>query len=435
MKRRLVLIAWLGFAAIPSDDHAASAPAPAAADEIHWTVTGQSSVSIHWRGAETAVRYGPTKALRKTAPGIESTPRPFSSHGPFREARINALAENTLYWYAIGKGAPHTFRTPPRRGASGFTFHVQGDIGNQSDWSRVGVCQAMIARQRPSFVLCVGDLTYGNSAGQYAVDNHFNDVMVWSRDAAYMPAWGNHEWDVPERDDMRNYKGRFDLPNPQASPGDPRYPYCGGGEDWYWFDYGNVRFIAYPEPWRDAWRDWSERVKPVMEQAQSDGAIDFIVTFGHRPAYSSGYHAGEQELRVILGALGPKYDKYVLNFNGHSHDYERTHAQRGVVHVTAGTGGADLETNEESNCLWHGGCPPPAWSAFRAMHHVVVEVRVEQGRIDGRALCGPSGGAGSNRNDIACERGSVVDAWSIAGSREPLGVNPRDRSAGERARP
>src|SRR6266568_5894660 len=97
----------------------------------------------------------------------------------------------------------------------------------------------------PAFALLVGDLTYANETSQADVDQHFNDVMVWCLDAAYMPAWGNHEWDTPTNDDLRNYKGRFDFPNPQTSADAPSPP--GPSEDWYWFDYGNVRFIAYPE--------------------------------------------------------------------------------------------------------------------------------------------------------------------------------------------
>lgn len=391
-----------------------------AADEIHWTITGQTSVTIDWRGAEGAVRYGVTKKkLGQTATAADPEPLPFSSKGPFREARITGLRENTLYYYAIGKGPAHTFRTPPPRGASGFTFFVQGDIGNSHDWSRVAPCQSMIAQGKPAFVLCVGDLTYANPVGQYAVGVHFNDMMAWSLDAAYMPAWGNHEWDEPDKDDLRNYKGRFDLPHPQSSPADARYPHAGGGEDWYWFDYGNVRFIAYPEPWRGAWRDWSDQVRKVMAEAEEDTAITFIVTFGHRPAFSSGYHEGEPELQGILGTLRVRFPKFVLNLNGHSHDYERTHPQNGVVHLTAGTGGSDLE-EAEGDCLWLGGCPQPPWSACRAMHHVVVKLRVESDRIEGTAYCGPPGSGGSNRNDITCERGSVVDAFKIY----PYGLGP-----------
>lgn len=97
-----------------------------------------------------------------------------------------------------------------------------------------------------------------NSRGQAAVDQQFNDVMVWSQDAAYMPVWGNHEWDRPKDDDLRNYKGRFALPNSQTSPDAPQ-PRC-WGKDWYWFDYGNVRFIAYPEPsTAETWSAWYDK--------------------------------------------------------------------------------------------------------------------------------------------------------------------------------
>jgi hypothetical protein len=104
--------------------------------------------------------------------------------------------------------------------------------------------QQNIAADDPDFVLVTGDLTYGNDHGQDTVDQHFNDVMVWSETAAYMPIWGNHEWDPT--DDLRNYKGRFAIPNGRASVGAPSAGCC--GEDWGWFDVGPVRFIAYPEP-------------------------------------------------------------------------------------------------------------------------------------------------------------------------------------------
>src|SRR4029079_1275589 len=107
----------------------------------------------------------------------------------------------------------------------------------------------LIGVDSPDLVLMLGDLTYGNAHGQSHVDQHFNDVMAWSQDVPYMPIWGNHEYDPG--DDFRNYKGRFDLPNPQTSPGAPSMGCC--GEDWYWFDYGNARFIAYPEPYTGAW--------------------------------------------------------------------------------------------------------------------------------------------------------------------------------------
>src|SRR5436309_13060970 len=105
-----------------------------------------------------------------------------------------------------------------------------------------------------------------------------------------------------------------------------------------------------------------------MDLAQMNTNITFIVTFGHRPAYSSGNHPGSPSLAGYLGQLGLAHSKYKLNLNGHSHDYERSYPQNGVTHITAGGGGAGLE-EENGTCRWKGGCPPPAWSAFRAYHH------------------------------------------------------------------
>src|SRR5205814_9985115 len=139
----------------------------------------------------------------------------------------------------------------------------------------------------------------------------------------------------------------------------------------YWFDYGNVRFISYPEPYSSAsqtWFDWNTNADTLMNEAQADPAIGFIVTFGHRPAYSSG-GAADPTLKGYLDALGDTYNKYVLNLNGHDHDYERSFPQHGVVHVDVGTGGAGMGWGNIP-CKWPA-CPQPSWSAKRYIRHGV----------------------------------------------------------------
>jgi len=374
-----------------------------AADEIHWTMLSTTSVAFDWRGTGTTLRYGTTTAYGLSVAGATPTPLPFSSSGPFREARITGLAPGVTYHYSLDGGPDHTFHTLPAAGTK-FTVYVEGDIGDTTSYANVGAVQKQIAQGAPSFVLAVGDLTYGNAHGQAAVDNHFNNVMKWSQDAAYMPAWGNHEWDA-STDDFRNYKGRFALPNPQTSPGAPS---AGGpGEDWYWFDAGNARFIAYPEPFSGAWADWNTKARTIMDAAQADPAIRFIITYGHRPAYSSGHHPGDGTLKSYMDALGAGHSKYVLNLNGHSHDYERTKAQGGVVHLTVGTGGSSLE--EDGSCLWLM-CTQPSWSAFRAFHLGTLRLSFTSTSIHGDMLCGPSGGG---TNDVSCASGNVIDSFVI----------------------
>ena len=367
----------------------------AATDEIHYTFTGPTSVAFDWRGGARTIRYGLTRRYGKSAVAATPAPLPFSSRGPFWEARLSGLATGRAYHYSIGGGPDHTFATAP---TGPFRFDVEADIGASSDFDAVTGTQRLIARDRPAFVLGVGDLTYGNDEGQSAVDRHFDDVMAWSTRAAYMPAWGNHEWDE-STDDLRNYKGRFAIPHPQTSPGAPNAGCC--GEDWGWFDAGGVRFISYPEPYSDAtWVDWGSKAGRLMAAAQADSKIHFIVTYGHRPAYSTGYHPGDPTLAAIIGRLGDRYPKYVLNLNGHSHDYERFAPINHVVHITTGGGGASLE---------------PPWSSVdprtivRAMHLEHLRIDVTAASLHIASICGPP----TSDDDRTCAVGTVLDSMTI----------------------
>ena len=382
-----------------------------AADEIHYTITGKNSVTFDWRGAATekSIGYGLSPGAYTQITANSPSPAPSSSLGPFWEAKLTGLKENSLYYYSIGNGPERTFRTAPVSGSSDFTVYAQGDIGDTSAFFNMGVVQDLIANGRPAFVVGLGDLSLGGANGKAAVDQHFNDVMTWSKEAAYMPVWGDQEWPTTSSDNFQNYKGRFHLPNPQTSPGTP----LAGGEDWYWFDYGNTRFITLPEPWSGAWSDWNTKADVLMAQAQADTNIQYIVTFVHQPAYSSGHYTGSANLKAILDALGDRHNKYVLNLNSHSRNYERSHPQHGVVHVTAGIGGSNFQ--QDGSCLWLT-CAQPSWSAFRAMHHGALKLHFTASAIEGSFICGPAGGG---INDVNCIKGSVVDSFSIASGSSP----------------
>jgi hypothetical protein len=411
-KLLLWLAVWVGMIIpVTGVPHDVVSGVTSTADEIHWTFTGLNSVSFDWRGTATEVHYGISSAYGTVAIAQPSSPMPFSSSGPFWEAQLTGLVPNIVYHYSIGSSPDKIFRTPPQPGTTGFAVDAEGDIGGSNSFISVPAVQRLIADDLPAFVLILGDLTYGNQTGQSSVDQHFNDVMVWSQNTAYMPAWGNHEWDVPAKDDLRNYKGRFELPNQQMSTSAPSQGCC--GKDWYWFDYGNVRFIAYPEPYSaGTLSDWYSKVTNLMDQAERDPDLNFIVTFGHRPAYSSGYHPGDLLLKQYLDRLA-SHRKYVLNLNGHSHNYERSYPQHGVVHITTGTGGSELEENE-TPCLFRV-CPAPSWSAYRAMHFGVLKLHFTRSEIRGEFACGPAGGG---KNDVQCTLGSVVDRFTLPARRE-----------------
>ena len=393
--RAVCLFVLLVFWMVPAATEAAGT-----ADEVHYTFTGPTSVSFDWRGTATDIRYGLTTSYSDTVTAHAPTPAPFSSAGPYQQADLTGLSPGTTYHYSIGGGADFTFATAP---TGNFRFDVIADVGSSKDFANVAATQSQIAGDSPAFVLMDGDLTYANPLGQASVDQHFNDVMAWSQQAAYMPAWGNHEWENPSFDDLRNYKGRIQLPNAQTSSTAPSQGCC--GDDWGWFDAGGVRFISYPEPYTsNTWTQWQTAAGPIFAAAQADPSIHFIVTYGHRPAYSTGIHPGETGLAGVLNGFGDTYSKYLLNLNGHSHDYERFEPIHGVTHITAAGGGSSLETP------WSG---VDSRTVFRAMHleHVRVDVSATGMRVE--AVCGPP----TSRDDITCVQGSVLDSYTI-------GVNP-----------
>src|SRR5215469_5969604 len=159
------------------------------ADEIHWTFTGPTSASFHWRGTATEVRYGSSTTYGVIAHAHAPSPMPFSSPGPFWEAELTGLQPGSVYHYSIGSVPDKTFHMPPKPGVAEFSIDVEGDIGGSNSFACVPGVQRLIADDLPAFVLMLGDLTYGNETGQASVDQHFNDVMVWSQNVAYMPAW------------------------------------------------------------------------------------------------------------------------------------------------------------------------------------------------------------------------------------------------------
>ena len=394
--------------------------------QVHFTFTARDAVTFDWRGGDATLRFWAKDIAPRTVEARPPVPTPVSSAGPWQEAVADGLVPGTTYFYEVGHPLRPTslsFRAPPAAGATGFKFAAVGDFGAASGGSTGPAVHRAIALTEPAFVLGLGDLTYADEHAASDVDRHFDDVMAWSRRAAYMPVWGNHEWEG-KGDDLRNYKGRFALPHAAASPGAPAAGCC--GEDWYWFDHGAVRFIIYPEPYAaETWTDWARKVEPLFAEAQTDANLRFIVTAGHRAAYSAGHHGGNAQLRAVLDGFGKRFAKYVLNLNGHGHGYERTKPQAHVVHVTAGIGGGELE-HASTACRWTD-CKKPPWIAFRAIHHGFVKLTVREDGIALEAICAA---ASPNDDNIRCGDGEIMDTTLIAPGPSKAAARPRVSAAG-----
>lgn len=358
------------------------------ADEIHYSFHEDSDkVVFNWRGAEDTIYYGPTASYGQQATATNSTITPVDMPGPFREVTLNGLQPGTTYHYKIGAtGDDRTFKTAP---TGDFTWVDIGDSASSLCNSWMPMQHQLIAVQAPDFVTHGGDISEANKCGAAAVHAYYMDQEVWSRSVAFQPVWGNHEYGNPTteappgtpRDTLANYKGRSYITNAQTVPNDTAtktgHPGCGAeigsptntcrGEDWGWFKAGRVLFIAYPEPWTNAWTDWQTKVDPLMAQAQADTNVDFIVTYGHRPAYASGGTGSTTALQPILNALATKYSpradnvggKYILNIGHHAHGIEAFAPINGLTHLVNAAGGQGLTNFSD---------PPEQNSVYRLRH-------------------------------------------------------------------
>lgn len=352
----------------PTDESAAAADT---VDEINCNYgDGGDSLWIHYRNPdattpEDIVFYGAETTYGQLAiahePAILPVDQPGSS---FREAELTGLAPGQLVHYRIGAaGLDHTCGTPP---TGDFRWDDVGDTGTTLCTPWVATTHSLIAADNPDFVTHGGDISYANYCGEPVVHQYYVDQQAWSTSAAFQPVWGNHEYGAPSadappgtpRDQLANYKGRSTITHAQTVPNDkltktshPGCPALPGtttnscmGEDWGWFRVSGVLFISYPEPWPNAIANWQSKANTLMADAQADPSVDFIVTYGHRPAYSNG--ALHFDVRAALDALGDRYGagsvpggKYILNVGHHVHGEEAFAPMHGVVHLTNGGGG------------------------------------------------------------------------------------------------
>jgi hypothetical protein len=380
-----------------------------AIDEGHWSIIGPTAVTFDWRGSDTTIYYGTSSGdLSNSMVASAASPTPTDSAGSYWEAKLTGLQTNTLYYYKIGSsGTVHTFRTPLLPGSAGnggFTMAACSDLqGSTSRNPDTNATNNQIAAVNPAFVLVVGDLTGYDEQVIGMVHQRFASMMVWSQDAAYMPIWGNHDWKSVAG--MEYIKGRVDFPNPQTYPGSPS-----PGEDWCWFDYGNTRFIAYPEPFSGDWFSWynptsnTGPAKTLMDQAQADPNITFIVTYGHRPGYSTGTHSGDPDVKSILDGLADSHSKFVMNISGHTHTIERSipAMTHGVVHLTDCTVASSMSGYQATE----------SWEAFRAKHFGFYKLVFNKTSIEGSYILGTAAPAGYGE-DVSGALGSVLSGTTF----------------------
>jgi len=206
-------------------------------------------------------------------------------------------------------------------------FAVIGDMGT-GDAAQYEIAQEMINVRKTfpfDFVLMLGDNIYGGSKPK-DFEKKFEVPYKPLLDSGvkFYACLGNH--DNPNE---RLYK-----------------PFNMGGESYYTFKRGNVRFFVldsnYMDPKQIAWLD---------SQLKNAGDSDWKICYFHHPLYSSGrYHGPAIDLRRALEPLFIKYGVNVV-FSGHEHLYERIRPQHGIYYFTEGSSGQLRPRNLEHTAI------------------------------------------------------------------------------------
>ncbi len=384
------------------------------ADEVKYAYGNtRDEVVFSWHGSETKIYYGLTSDYGLETTANASAITPVDITGPFMEARLSGLALGTTYHYKIGTdGQDYTFKTAAADDGS-FKAVAIGDTAPTTCRTYQSQLFQQVASQNADFLLHHGDMSIANECGNASVHQYHLDIEnAFSRTTAYMPVWGNHEYGLPTadapvgtvRDSLANYKGRSAIPNSQTVPNDTTtqtgHPGCGAeissstntcqGEDWGWFRSGRVLFISVPELWPNAITDWATKAGAIMQQAQNDPTVDYIVTYGHRPLLSSTSYAMPTGYEAAFATLSAAYapstanpsGKYVLNLTGHRHNMEVFDNYQGITHVVNGGGGQGFLGFDT---ILDG-------STFRMKHlgYSTLEYNAETHELTFSMICGPS---------------------------------------------
>lgn len=350
------------------------------------------------------VRYGEGKDTSRVANASRSD--------RYHAVTLPGLKAGTTHSYIVeacgSKTGVRQFRTAERAGRA-VQFTAIGDFGTGgSDQARV---LALLGRptRHGELMLTLGDNAYSSGTDAEFQSHMFTPMAALLRETPLFTAPGNHEY---ESSGAQPY-----LDNFYVTANNPEHT-----EFYYSFDWGPVHFVSldsscaigYPGPCDP------NRQIAWFEDDIAATTQPWKVVFFHHPPWSSGEHGPDLEMRHDYGPLFEAYGVDLV-LTGHDHNYERSlpmkgdavapAGARGVVYVVVGSGGASLRPFPGSQ---------PAWSAYRALVHGYLSVRVDESQLLGQLI---------DTNGIARDSFVIKPAAQRRSTRLPM-VAPRPGPAG-----
>jgi len=283
-----------------------------------------NSIYISWHSdslASTQVEYGTTATLGLLTTGS------FENIGTkkWHTVKLENLQPNTPYFYRCISGGQQSgikvFRTPLANGTSEGHFRVLvfSDSQSNSVQSTAGILKA---RQKAielygdniqnniNLIMHSGDIV-GDGTNLQGYENElFNPFSYLSANIPLMAAIGNHEADNAYYYQYMKYEDFNGAP--PASP-----------ERYYSYRLARIQFVvintntAYQNSTQLTW------LSNTLNAATADTSVDFIMLYGHQPAWSEIWPYGntgwvQNQVFTLLKA----HPKVALYSCGHTHSYE-----------------------------------------------------------------------------------------------------------------
>ncbi|MGN0037448.1 MAG: fibronectin type III domain-containing protein [Bacteroidaceae bacterium] len=306
-----------------------------------------SSIWITWKTdyANTpVVEYGTDSQLLDQQQ--EGDTQQLSDTYYWNSVHLTGLKPGTAYYYRIRSGeqqsAIYRFRTQPSEGSRSHLRILL--MGDHQIKSRSGYEWLMQAAKRKieekygnledhiNLIMNVGDQVDVGTLEQYEWI-HLWKSQLMSPYLPIMTAVGNHE--TYSDPGMQTYASHYhyeDLSYQGISS---------GTENYYAYQVGRVLFVVLStEHTGNEQKKW---VRQIVNAAQTDDNVDFIISVNHRPIQAEQYIGDisawvRNEIIPILNET----PKHVLNYGGHHHLYHRGQwADHPLYHIINGAASWD----------------------------------------------------------------------------------------------
>jgi predicted MPP superfamily phosphohydrolase len=216
-----------------------------------------------------------------------------------------------LTW--LEAGGPQAPVPPPLRPGS-VRFVIIGDSGTGDSFQNDVALQMVKTRAKfPfDFVVMLGDNIYGgHSPRDFSVKFERPYQVLLDAGVKFYASLGNHD------DPSERFYQPFNM----------------GGQRYYAYSKGNVRFVVLDSNYMDpAQIEW-------LENEMRGASSPWKIVYCHHPLYSDGsFHGPNVDLRTRIEPLLEKYGVNVV-FSGHEHVYERIKPQHGIYYFILGNAG------------------------------------------------------------------------------------------------